>query len=172
MNIYLLPIVCGTVLALFSFKENVLLQLAVLPALLGLLVSFLMALTRAIRHWQIHRWRIVLPFIVVALCGYGGPRLGRIVRNTYFRTIIPRLEVAIDSYRSTGTLPDVQWRGYLARAHEWNNTTIATFWWGGGFPVKHTVLLYCSGDDITDYRKENGWYYAYPLKEHWWIVKD
>jgi hypothetical protein len=167
-----LSIGCGILLALFTFKENVFLQFAVLGAFCGLLVSFVMTFIHAIRHWREHRWRVLQPFLLIIFCGYGAPEVGRSVRNIYFRQQIPRLEKAIDSYQSTGILPDVQWRGYMTRAGEWNDLTVAAFWWGSGFPLKHTMLLYFSGDNVTGFLKDNGWHSAHPLKNHWWVVRD
>lgn len=171
MKIYILPIICGAVLALFTFKENALLQFASIVAILGLFVSFIMAIIHAVRNWRQKRWITLLPLLITILCG-GGPEAGVLFRNTYFRIQIPHLEKAIQSFETTGSFPDVKWHGYAARANTWNDETYATFWWGSGFPVKHTVLLYSSADSIKDYCKTNGWYSGTQLEEKWWVIRD
>jgi hypothetical protein len=172
ITVCILSIGSGIVLAMFAFKETTLLQILTLAALLGLVTAFVVAVINAVLFWRQRRWRVLFPFLVVLLCGVGGPRLGGVVRNAYFRKQLPDLETAIASYRDTGTMPDTQWRGYQVHADEWEGATVVEFWWGSGFPVKHTVLLYFSGDDITSYRRRHGWYYASRLEEHWWIVRD
>jgi hypothetical protein len=169
--IYTLPITCGVLLALFAFKENALLQLASMGAFIGLFVSFIKTLVYAKRHWQQKHWAALLPLLITFLCA-GGLELGIFARNIYFRTQIPYLEKAIQSFETTGSLPDVNWHGYLARANEWNGETYATFWWGSEFPVKHTVLLYTSADNIKDYCKSNGWYSGHQLEDKWWVIRD
>jgi amino acid transporter len=169
--IYTLPITCGVLLALFSFKENAFLQLASMGALIGLFVSFIKTLIHAKRHWRQKRWVALVPLLITVLC-CGGLELGILARNAYFLTQLPHLEKAIRSFETTGSFPDVNWHGYGAHANEWNGETYVTFWWGSGFPVKHTVLLYSSADNIKAYCKANGRYSGVEFEGKWWIVKD
>lgn len=171
MKIYILPIICFVLLGAFAFKENVLLQFAAMAAIIGLFISFILSVIHSIKTWRKKKLIALLPLAITILCG-AGPEVGIFLRNSYFRTQLPRLEEAIEAFEITGEFPDVKWNGYMARANKWNGETYATFWWGGGFPVKHTVLLYSSTDDIKDYCKANGWYSGSQLEEKWWVIRD
>ena len=171
MKIYILPITCFILLGAFAFKENVLLQSASMAALIGLLVSFILALVHIKKNWSKRRWIALLPLLITMLC-WKGRDVGVFLRNFYFRTQLPRLEEAIASFEKTGVFPNVKWSGYMARAGTWEGETYVTFWWGGGFPVKHTVLLYSSTDDIEAYAKSGGWRSGSKLEDHWWVIKD
>lgn len=145
--ISILSIICGTILSLFAFKETALLQLTSMVALFGLFVSFIMAIIHSVSNWKLKPLHSLLPLLITILCGLG-PEVGIFLRNIHFRTQIPQLEKVIQSFETTGSLT-----GYLYGADKWYGETYATFLWGGGFPVKHTVLLYSSSSSIKDYCK-------------------
>lgn len=169
-------ILCGAyaaVGALFAFQENPLLQLLFMLLLLGLLVSFVLSVVHSFRFWPQLRWRALLPFAACVLVFLGATEAGRVARDIYFRTQIPRLEDAVRAYRSSGQWPEVSWHGYgVVPSKFGEKDTAVLFWWGGGFPVKHTALVYYSADDPKSYFREGGWRRGYPVKDHWWVVKD
>ena len=51
---------------------------------------------------------------------------------------------------------------------------VVTFFWGGGFPVKHSAFVYRSDGWLppkgTDFRRE--WPFAERINEHWFRVAD
>jgi hypothetical protein len=169
-------IVCGiyaAVGALFAFRETTILQLLIGVSLLGLFVSFILSTVHAFRSWRELRWRALLPFCLCGIVLAASTDLGRFARDAYFRRQIPRLETAVKTFRASGQLPEISWRGYQVTTSKIGDTNAAViFWWGEGFPVKHTVLVYCSVDDPRGFFRDGGWRRGYALQDHWWVAKD
>jgi hypothetical protein len=169
-------IVCGAyaiVSALFAFRETAFLQLLFGVLLFGLFVSCILSAVHAFRSWRELRWRALLPFCLCGIVFVVSTDVGRLARDAYFRHQIPRLEVAVKTFHTSGQLPEVSWRGYQVTTSKIGATNAAViFWWGGGFPVKHTVLVYCSADDPTVFFRDGGWRRGHALADHWWVAKD
>jgi hypothetical protein len=172
-TIYILCGVFAVVSGLFAFRETTNLQLLSMLFFLGLFVSVILSLVYASRSWSQLRWRALLPLAACVVVFLVPAKLGRFARDIYFRRQIPRLEGAVQTYRSSGQWPDVSWSGYQVTPGKLDDKVLAViFWWGGGFPVKHTALIYYSADDPKDYFREGGWRRGYSVKDHWWVVKD
>ena len=171
--IYILCGLFAVVSALFTFRETSGLQLLSMLFFLGLFISVILSLVYAFRSWSLLRWRALLPFAACAIVFLVPSEAGRFARDAYFRRQIPRLEAAVQAYRSSGQLPDTHWTGYMVLPRqESGGGVVIEFLWGGGFPVKHTSLIYVSSDDPKDYFHKRGWYYGYHLQDHWWVMKD
>ena len=169
-------IVCGAyaiVGALFAFRETPILQLLFGVSLPAFFASFILSAMHTFRSWRELRWRALLPFCLCGVVLFVSTDAGRLARDAYFRNQIPRLEVAAKAFHESGQLPGVSWRGYQVTTSKIGDTNAAViFWWGGGFPVKHTVLVYCSCDDSKGFFRDGGWRRVHALAEHWWVAKD
>jgi hypothetical protein len=169
-------IVCGAyalVGVLFAFREHTILQLLFAISLLALVGSFIASVIHVFRSWSQLRWRTLLPLATCGLVLVASTDVGRYVRDAYFRSQIPRLEAAAKTYLESGQMPAISWSGSQVTATKVGDTNATViFWWGGGFPVKHTVLVYCSADDPKSYFRDEGWRRGYALQDHWWVVKD
>jgi hypothetical protein len=171
--IYILYGIFAVVRALFAFRETPGLQLLLMLFFLGLFVSVILSVVYASRSWSRLHWRALFPLATCVVVFLAPAKLGCFARDTYFRRQIPRLDGAVQTYRSSGQWPGVSWSGYLVTPGKLqDNDMDVIFWWGGGFPVKHTVLIYHSSDDPKSHFKKSSWRSGYPLQDHWWVVKD
>src|SRR5207244_2596417 len=117
-------------------------------------------------------WRVLFPFAACIAAFLAAPRPGRLARDIYLRRQIPSLEATVQTYRASGQLPETHLGYRVLASHFGDNDVAIEFLWGGGFPVKHTVLIYLSSDDPKPYFHKRGWYYGYRLQNHWWIMQD
>jgi hypothetical protein len=172
-TIYIISAVFALISAAFAFKENVVLQLIFMIAVLGIFVSFILAVIHLKRRWSVLRWKAIMPLAICLLAITVPAHMAQLVRDAYFQSIIPDLESELPSIITNGEPAQTRWRGYgvtpLATA---SGDTAVTFWWGSGFPVKHTALVYCPVDDPKDYFQDHGWRRGYSLRENWWVVRD
>lgn len=172
-TIYIACIAFALINAAFAFQENLLFQLLFAVSLLGLGVAGILSIVHLKRTWSQVRWRALLPggFYLFVLISSGAAGLS--ARDAYFRSIIPELENQIQTYETDGEFPETDWKGYgISPDTLASGDIVVTFWWGGGFPVKHTALVYCATDEPLEYFRAGGWNKGYALEEDWYVVKD
>lgn len=172
-TIYIILISWAVISALFAFQENPILQLLLMMLFLGLLFAFTLSIICFFRMWPQGRLRAIIPFCLCLAVLLIPGRLAISARDAYFRSIIPDLESAVEEYKTTGEMPETGRKGYgVTPEITEDGDVFVTFWWGGGFPVRHRVLMYCETDDPYDYFKDRGWYRGDSLSEQWWVLGD
>lgn len=132
------------------------------------------------RFWKLHRFRAFIPLVVWSFTLVGPILLAHYARDLYFETMISNLEKEIDVYRKTGIYTETEVFGYGGVSTFVNDRrdTIITYWWGGGFPVKHTALLYFNSPESTFVQggplalKEAGWRHGYLIQDNWYVASN
>ena len=172
ITIYILCFAFTIIVGFFRFKESVILQFLSVGFLLILLICFVLSIVYLKRSWKIKRWHALLPLLVCCIAFFTPFIVGTWARNTYFHSVIPQLESEIHEYQISGKYPKSSWNGYAIHPYRMENENIKViYWWGGGFPVKHTALAYCSSDDPEECFRDGGWR-GYAIDDHWWVIKD
>ncbi|MFK5922323.1 MAG: hypothetical protein QM496_09095 [Verrucomicrobiota bacterium] len=113
---------------------------------------------------------VILPILAF----FSGPFVGHKVREMYFHHYLPELTEFVKGLPEEKSKDRIYWNDIPV---SYNNTEtghkVAFFWWGSGFPVKHTVIAYHSGNesDALKIFKKN-WRSGRKLTKHWSILKD
>ena len=164
-----------------GFQQNPIAQLLGMILILGMIVCLGSAIAY-FRFWKLHRWRTVLPIIVWALTVLLPGLLARKARDLYFEFKISDLEEEIEVYRATGSYPETGWSGVgNLKVHTLVNErgdTVITYWWGEGFPVRHSALLYVNSPESVFVDggplalQEAGWGRSYEIQENWYVASN
>ena len=155
----------------FRYREG-LLQLPLMFLYLVWLVFIPLAPWRL--RWRPRPFALRSSLVVLLLIAapFIGARAGIALRDRVFRARLPQYEAVIRQLRA-GVTPDVPWRlGHHVTHRPVDGDVVATFWWGGGFPVKHTVFVYHPGDIETDVEFRRAWRRIRPLAQNWYVAKD
>jgi len=133
--------------------------------------------------------RSCIPFAMSLLCvillGYSNS-LGHRLRLHVFRQRLPQYEAAVPAVETQITDGPVFLKGeevpkpfrhlaYWIHADKTEqNVLIVTFFWGGGFPVKHTAFAYISDGKVpgplSRFQKE--WPHIFRINQNWFRVVD
>lgn len=172
-----LAIAVGVNAGLFAYRPGLLPQL-------GLMISgpviVVVACVYAVRSRD--RWlrRMVVICSLIAAFPFGvivGHRVRdldfRVRRRERYQAIVDRIRERRSSEVSAELtrLPVQQSLAYTAFARRTQNGTVRVeFFWGGGFPVKHTAYIYTSTGVPTDGAWDQWWYRR--LDDHWFEAGD
>jgi len=161
-------------LTLFAFRQNVLLQALTMLAVLASLPAFVAGVVFIVTKGGCKKLACYAPLCAIVVAIFFGPRFGGFLRDAYFSARISELqEFALAAPASAEPRDGIKWRdvpvsaGTTKSGHRY-----VFFWWGGGFPVRHTVLAYHSGTareaevDFSD-----GWR-SREFRDHWLILSD
>ena len=171
--VFVLCAVFAVVENFFAFQETSTTQLLSLLSLGGWLLALVYSVNHASSTGPKLPWRALVPLAACILVAPLGGGVGRSIRDAGFRRQIPELTRAIQAYRATGQMPSTSWKGVPIIPFPQGDKDIAVeLFWGGGFPVKHTALIYVSADDPGSFFMQRGWAFGYPLEKHWFVMKD
>jgi hypothetical protein len=155
--------------ATFRYREGAL----QFPVMLLYLIWFGVLLASFSRlHWRSSRARLISTALTVwfVAAPFAGARCGIVVRDTVFRSRFTEYETAVRAMQS-GTVPPVVPRlAYHITQPQGHQQVF--FFWGRGFPVKHTVFVYSPTDPNADSSFARAWHHARPLAPNWYVAKD
>lgn len=173
---YVVTVGYAIVMFLFGFQPGVVLQLWLMLLFPALVCYFLFAVVSLVRRWK--RREIspaLLAPLAIGLFGlvFAG-RLGHDQRERYFLSVLPQCQKVVDAVRKKQPYDLSFWRGSGIRVDEDQPGKVAIlFLWGGGFPVKHDVLVYL--EDAEEWKTgqfRRSWPSGYKLVDHWYVVWD
>jgi hypothetical protein len=137
----------------------------------------------ALAGWHKLRWRGLIVPAVSALVLVAGPAIGGRLREWNLWWDMPRYKAAaewvehqaLSSEGSEIELPpeyaDLAYGVRGIRSAECG--TVVTFWWGSGFPVKHTARVYSPTGSFERSRDCRGhWSRGSLIDEHWYEATD
>lgn len=128
---------------------------------------------------------LAISFLCVVLLGYSNS-LGHRLRLHVFRQRLPQYEAAVRTLEAQITDEPVFLKGEevpepFRRLAYWihaekteQNVLVVTFFWGGGFPAKHTAFAYISDGKIpgSPSRFQKEWPRISRINENWFKVGD
>jgi len=141
---------------------------------------FLWAAFTVRRHGQSG---FLVPLLSVAIF-VGSILAGRGLRLLFFRWDLPRYEAAarwveqhpFPADSSYVVLDPPSEFAHLAYAIHARRTpgcgTVVWFFWGSGFPLKHTVRIYSPQDSVVNRECLGEWHTPHKLAEHWYEASD
>ncbi|QWP75832.1 hypothetical protein J5226_19810 [Lysobacter sp. K5869] len=170
-------------IAAFAMHPSAVRQFVSMGLFLLLLPGALFWLARAVRHWsRLRMWGLLAPALLVAAIPLG-LEVGQGLRSWRFERDLPRYQalanwalrraVAGESVRvpvppEAGDLAHVIWVGDRPGCGK-----IVDFYWGLGFPVKHTVRRYVEIPAmIEDDACRGDWARGIRRAEHWFEASD
>ena len=110
-------------------------------------------------------WFVASPFI--------GARGGIALRDAVFRSRLPEYEAVVQTIQAGNMPPVIPRLAYRIVHHATPAGDLEViFFWGAGFPVKHTAFVYCESDPRTDPNFQQAWRSARPLAPNWYLAKD
>jgi len=160
-------------------------MLAYIYLFLMLIVSFI----AIFRFWERHNFFGVIPFVILLLCFKASAislKTGHDKRLAVFTERLAQYEEAVQVMQSKINGEPVFLKGeevpetyqhlawWIHAEEDKQDVLVVTFFWGGGFPVKHSAFVYRSDGWLppkgTDFRRE--WPFAERINEHWFRVAD
>ena len=178
----------GCAVAFFVGTPTPLSQLISVAALLVLLLALPVAVLHAWRHRASGLIRATAPFLVCLVAVPIGGSLGRVYRDLDFRyRRQPAYEKVVRKIQSgdlpAGNIkeipPEIHGLAYMIEVHDdAPGGLMVEFFWGGGFPVKHTVYIYRASGlppptspnwEFKPYRQWDG---ARRVNENWFADID
>jgi hypothetical protein len=160
-------------LTLFIFRQNVLLQALSFLALLAGIPAFIAGIVFIVTKGGFKKTTYYLPLCAVVAAFVAGPRFGDFLRKAYFSTHLSELQEFALTARDSSPRDGIKWKDvYTSAGTTKSGHRYVFFWWGGGFPVKHTVLAYHSGnaeEAAADFRGE---WRGREFRDHWHILSD
>jgi hypothetical protein len=161
------------VLTLFVFRQSVLLQGLTILAFLAGIPAFIAGILFVARKGGYRKIAYYAPLCAVVAAFFLGPRLGDFLRRAYFSAHLAELQQFAIAAPDSSPLDGLKWKDvYTSAGTTKSGHRYVFFWWGGGFPVMHTVLAYHSGTEeeaISDFKGE---WRGRGFRDHWFILSD
>jgi hypothetical protein len=142
----------GCAVAFFVAAPTLSSQLISVGALFVLLLTLPVAVFHAWRHRARGLMRATMPFVACLVAVPIGGSLGAVYRDLDFRyRRLPAYEKVVRKIQSgelpAGNIkempPEIDGLAYMIEVHDdAPGGLMVEFFWGGGFPVKHTVYIY------------------------------
>jgi hypothetical protein len=155
--------------ALFRYREGALQWLVLVLYLIWfavLLVTTARLLCRgrrpSLNSAVLAIWLVAAPF--------AGAQCGIIIRDAVFRSRLTEYETAVHNIQS-GIVPIAVPRLAYHISQTPGHQEVF-FFWGSGFPVKHTAFVYSQNDPNLDKRFAQAWHHARPLAPNWYVTND
>ena len=155
----------------FRYREGVL-QLSLMllyPVWFGLLLASFARLP-----WH-HRTRIGSIALVVwfVVAPFMGARVGVTLHDAVFRSRLSEYEAAVQVIQAGKTPPIIPRLAHQVTPHtDSTGNPEVFFFWGAGFPVKHTAFVYRLTDPRMDSKFIRAWPFIRSLTANWYVVKD
>ena len=167
----------------FAARPNAWLQLAAMLALLTALVYLVTLLTHGAIRWREHGLVNVISCLLVALSIPAAVLLGHSVRSAAFSYNLERWNRAVIwvvSHKQPNSDGPIELPPqYEDLAYGVHYTTdqlcglTVDFFWGGGFPVKHTVRRYATKPEWIDMKQcRKDWSRGRHLTGNWYEISD
>jgi len=195
-NIIILTLVnlaLGAVLCIssysFGYRPDLCSQIGGMLGYAYLFVMLIVSFIALFRFWEKHGLFSIIPFVILLLCFKANAislKMGHDKRSEVFAELLPQYEEAVrvmESKTSGGVVflkgeevPEIyRHLAYWIHAKKDDeNVLVVTFFWGGGFPLKHTAFAYRSDGQLppkgTDFRRE--WPFTERINENWFRVGD
>ena len=169
--------------AVLAMRPTGLRQLLVMGLSLLLLAALLACLVRAVRQWDKLRFGGLLAPAALLAAMPLGVEVGQELRTWRFERDLPRYQAmakwalarAVPGERVDVPIPpEARDLAYLVRvSHEPGCGRIVDFYWGAGFPVKHTVRRYVELPQKLENDACRGhWARGLRRGEHWFEASD
>lgn len=189
----LVNIALGTILCIslysFGYRPDISSQLGGMLGGVYLFVMLVVSFIAIFKFWEKYSLFSVIPFVILLLCFKAGAislKAGHNKRENVFAERLPQYEEAVRVMESKIKGEPVFLKGkevpeayhhlaYWIHAEKYGGgVLVVTFFWGGGFPVKHSAFVYRSDGWLpprgTDFRRE--WPFAERINENWFRVGD
>lgn len=179
----LLSVYCSASIFAFAFRPTPGAQLHLMLACLLIFVAFIRLIEIGVSlRWRRNPSKLILPAIVL-LAGYLGGVAGHQYRDFEFKQDLPKYQQAVgwvkgqplEVNRENLTLPaEFQGLAYVVQAELGEECGfMVDFFWGAGFPVKHTVRRYIETSEyLAKPECHKGWRQGRKLADHWYELVD
>jgi len=169
--------------AVLAMRPTGVRQLFVMGLLMLVLAAVLACLIRAVRHWRHLRFTGLLAPVALLAAMPLGVEVGAALRTWRFERDLPRYQ-AMATWALARAVPGEQVDvpippeardlAYLVRvSDEPGCGRIVDFYWGAGFPVKHTARRYVElPGKIEDDACRGYWARGLRRGEHWFEASD
>jgi hypothetical protein len=177
-----LPYFCSSVA--FAIRPNPLGQLGFMVFGFCLLCGIGGALIRAFLSVLRNGLKgFITPSLLVALL-FAPLLIGKGVRLLFFKWDLPRYEAAAqwverqpltDDSLYVNLDPPAEFASLAYAIHRQHSPacgTVILFFWGSGFPLKHTVRMYSPQDSVVKRECLGDWHSPNKLAEHWYEASD
>lgn len=183
MSIWVVALAGLGCFAIFAAKPTALGLLAALAAFLVTVVVFVTCTWRAIFRWKDRGWSGFAAPLVLIMAVPAGVAIGHVVRDWQFSRDMPRYSAAVtwaSGRVASGNLvvleppPEYADLAYVIHTRQSPECgLLIDFFWGAGFPVKHTVRRFASMPSFVQ-RKEctTNWTGARKLTDNWYELSD
>lgn len=158
--------------AWFHYRENVFLQLVIA-------LFFLSWFCLLLGSWARLGWRnpraiaiSAAAIVWLAAAPFVGARVGIMVRDAVFRLRLPEYEAAVRLVQAGTPQADIRLAYRINSDLAPTGGSEVIFYWGSGFPVKHTAFVYRTDDPSTHPRFVREWSRIGSLAPNWYVVKD
>lgn len=189
----LVNIALGTVLCIslynFGYRPDIFSQIGGMLGGVYLFVMLVVSFIAIFKFWEKYSLFSMIPFVILLLCFKAGAislKSGHNKREKVFAERLPQYEEAVRMMESKIKGEPLSLRGkevpeaykhlaycILAEKDE-KGVLVVTFFWGGGFPSKHSAFVYRSDGHLplkgTEFRRE--WPFAERINENWLRVGD
>ncbi|MBN1392994.1 MAG: hypothetical protein JW947_09360 [Sedimentisphaerales bacterium] len=189
----LVNIALGTILCIslysFGYRPDIVSQIGGMLGSVYLLVMLVVSFIAIFKFWEKSSLFSIIPFVILLLCFKAGPmslKAGHNKREKVFVERLPQYEEAVHVMGGKISGEPVFFKGeevpetyrhlayWIHAEKEEGNVLVVTFFWGGGFPVKHSAFVYRSDGWLppkgTDFSRE--WPFAERINSNWLRVGD
>jgi hypothetical protein len=187
-TLFAIALFAGCAMAFFVAAPTGLSQLISMAALLMVLIALPVTVFRAWRYRASGPLRAAMPLVACLVAAPIGYSIGGAYRDLDFRyRRLPAYEEVVRKIQSgelpAGTTkevpPEIDRLAYMIHAHdEAPDGLMVEFFWGGGFPVKHSAYIYrASGlppptSTNWELKPYCEWAGARRLNENWFSASD
>jgi hypothetical protein len=162
-----------TTFALFVFRQNVLLQAISMLGFLAGIPAFIAGVVFVTTNHGYKKAMCYVPVCAVVFAFWAGPRVGSLFRTAYFTYHLAEMQNFALTTPDSSPHDGVKWRNiYTSAGTTKSGHRYVFFWWGNGFPVKHTVFAYHSGSADEAEADFKGDWRGGPFRDNWYILSD
>lgn len=172
----------------FGCRPNALSQLGGMFLFLCLIVMIIVDFIGVFLFWGKHGFLVFAPLVIPLLCFKAGSaclNFGHNRRLEVFEERLPQYEEVVHLMDSELKNERIFWGAeqiprqyrhlaYRIYGERKRDVLRVVFFWGSGFPVKHSAFAYISNGALpakgTDFRRD--WPHATRINEHWFRVGD
>jgi hypothetical protein len=167
------------------YAHRGILQIIAVPLLFGMLTAIVLSFVWVFGDWRRVGWRAALPFLICVLSVVSSFALAIKVRQKIFEWSLPSYEavvrqmlagkIAVTTNRSW--MPELVSQARFAYSvsawRETNGVLTVEILTEGGFPVKHSGYLFCSGGVIAPGSiADERWPARRQLKPQWFYITN
>lgn len=182
-SVWLLIVICFVSTCMFAARPSAGVQLLSMVSALAALVTLVLLAIQSATRWRQHGLANLVACMLLVLSFPAAVHLGHAIRGVVFNRDLDRWYHAANWVMTHGEpnlgrpvgLP-LQYSDLAPGVHYKIDQTcglMIDFFWGGGFPVKHTVRRYAANPDWVDVKQCSAtWRRGRHLSGNWYEISD